>query len=1061
MATTPPTTSAGPADAGPADTGPTDTGPADAGPTTATPTSGSRSSMYGAARDRTLLTRRAAGVQIGVSLAAAGAGLACYLVFAPHVDRLVRVELGQVRPTDPSALRDALLPDLGLIAGYGIALVLLSRLAISMAWTLTSRRLAQVGLLCSVAAVVADLFEDLFLFLSKDSGWAYAAAGGASALKWSAVVPAGVTAGIGLLLAGARLWGNRNSKLESLQAGLPIDACLPAAPLEPPPEDNIPLSPAPGSVRWRNGFRVPDSHNAATDPDKESVAVCLSGGGIRSASVALGALQAMRSVLSEADFVVSVSGGGFTAGAIAQALTRAEPEAAPERGRLVRTMQSLRPAPPKRSEVSPDRRPEHVLAPGSALEDHIRRHASYLANTASKLLTALVLFARGLLGSLFLLFGMAIVVGIALANFYKHVPISGLSNFAAARRATHKHVVFGPLHAPTLWTLLGLAVLALAAWVLAVVIANVGDWNAPTCRSLRGASTAAASVAVALATFVVVVPALTWVVCWLYVHGLHGHPVTIGGPIAVVLLSYFAAIKSVFWKNKKKLMAAAKSSGGSGAPASVIELLIVAVLLILIGATWLMLLGISAATRPDGRAALVAALVCASWIFVGGLVDETVLSLHPFYRARLARAFAVRVKNGVAVPYPVEERTRLDEYAVIDPMKEGRPAPKFVFAAAANLVDDDRTAPGLRAVSYVMSADYLGGPDIGWVPTDKTIELCPPHLQRDLTVQAAVAISGAAFASAMGRASSWYGTLLAVSGARLGSWLPHPDYLLLRRELADSGDWTLPGIPHVRRFPYLLREVLGVHPYFQRLLNVTDGGHYENLGLVEALRRRCRLVYVIDASGDGPPTATTFAEAIRLAHDELGVVVKPRQPLDLVAGSGKRLAPDAPLSALNDRLSKSPVIIADVTFPPESGLPQGQRTGHVIFAKAVLWPQLPYEVLAYAARDPLFPHDSTADQWFDEGKFSSYKQLGWELGTAAKAAAGVFTHNGHRTVFRRRSAMHARPVDELLGPAVQGAALEQVEVEVEPLVEDRVGAGAAGDHRENGHLDPVDEAGGQ
>lgn len=60
------------------------------------------------------------------------------------------------------------------------------------------------------------------------------------------------------------------------------------------------------------------------------------------------------------------------------------------------------------------------------------------------------------------------------------------------------------------------------------------------------------------------------------------------------------------------------------------------------------------------------------------------------------------------------------------------------------------------------------------------------------------------------------------------------------------------------------------HPRLEnRPLHVTDGGHYDNLGLVKLLRRRCTLIYCIDASGDAPPAAKTFAEAITLAYEQL------------------------------------------------------------------------------------------------------------------------------------------------------------------------------------------------
>jgi hypothetical protein len=193
----------------------------------------------------------------------------------------------------------------------------------------------------------------------------------------------------------------------------------------------------------------------------------------------------------------------------------------------------------------------------------------------------------------------------------------------------------------------------------------------------------------------------------------------------------------------------------------------------------------------------------------------------------------------------------------------------------------------------------------------------------------------------------------------------------------------------VRRFSYLAREILGIHPNEERLLHVTDGGHYENLGMVEALRRKCQLIFVIDASGDAPPSASTFAEAVRLARDELGVDIEPIDPWQLEPGSGEPLSPKDPLSKLNSRLASGGVITAKVTYPPESGLTGDARSGHIVFAKARLWPEMPYELLSYAAKHEIFPFDSTADQWFDEGQFSQYKRLGGLLGTAAAEAAAA------------------------------------------------------------------------
>jgi hypothetical protein len=71
----------------------------------------------------------------------------------------------------------------------------------------------------------------------------------------------------------------------------------------------------------------------------------------------------------------------------------------------------------------------------------------------------------------------------------------------------------------------------------------------------------------------------------------------------------------------------------------------------------------------------------------------------------------------------------------------------------------------------------VGGPDLGWVKTSTLEETCKPALRRDVTVQAAMAVSGAAIASAMGRHAAAMRRLLALSNVRLGTWLPNPAFL--------------------------------------------------------------------------------------------------------------------------------------------------------------------------------------------------------------------------------------------------------------------------------------------
>ena len=101
------------------------------------------------------------------------------------------------------------------------------------------------------------------------------------------------------------------------------------------------------------------------------------------------------------------------------------------------------------------------------------------------------------------------------------------------------------------------------------------------------------------------------------------------------------------------------------------------------------------------------------------------------------------------------------------------------MAASAAVSGAAKPAPGLNGVSYVLNEKYIGGRDLGWLKTEQVWRTCPPRLKRDLTVEAAVAISGAAFASTMGRENKGLQTLFCLSGARLGTWLPNLHYFAL------------------------------------------------------------------------------------------------------------------------------------------------------------------------------------------------------------------------------------------------------------------------------------------
>ncbi|MEN8655062.1 hypothetical protein ABCR94_31880 [Streptomyces sp. 21So2-11] len=735
--------------------------------------------------------------------------------------------------------------------------------------------------------------------------------------------------------------------------------------------------------RWRTRAMPLPGREAA------AVGICVSGGGIRSASVTLGALQALREggVLQQARYLVSVSGGGYTAGAFQLAITDQVPPHLAE--------STTRPA-----NLAT---PADAFAPGSPEEDHIRRHAKYLADRPGEVVRAVGTVLRGVLVSLGLLTLLFIVMGQFLQALYGLFPTvidlrslrpdfgPDLPRSPVPGLRLHQHV-----------TIPVVALLALAASVSVIDAVRRVVTGVARRAWLRNVLKSVVWLAVAVTAYAVLIPTLLWLMAWLthdrMVIPKSGEGVSALGTIAAGLTwlgALFAAgfrrdekVKpdggkpGLFTKNSDKILKAV----GTG---WVVRIVVWLVLLVLAFVYLFILFWVTVSAHSwDWRLelGLVGALA-----LLAVLLDQTAFSLHPFYRQRLAGAFAVRravLKDGSvgSLPYDYNcELTKLSTHA-----KRVAGFPQVIFSASAALSGRNRTAPGRPAVPFTFASDYIGGPDVGWVKTATMEQTAHPLIRRDLSVQSAMAVSGAAFASAMGTKTSAVQRLFTLSNLRLGTWVPNPAYLA---EVARKGPlWTTPRLPRVRRLRYQLQELLGRYSDTSPMLLCTDGGHFDNLGLVELLRLRCRTIYVIDSAGDSPPLATTLAQAVTLAYEDLGVEItfNQQEALRLVPGSADRLAPEDPMAVLNARLSADSVLLGSILYPDAVDFGDGDgltREGTIIVAKAGLTPDVPYELLSYALQEKAFPRQATTDQWFDHAQFDAYRALGHHLGTRAAAAA--------------------------------------------------------------------------
>ena len=160
--------------------------------------------------------------------------------------------------------------------------------------------------------------------------------------------------------------------------------------------------------------------------------------------------------------------------------------------------------------------------------------------------------------------------------------------------------------------------------------------------------------------------------------------------------------------------------------------------------------------------------------------------------------------------------------------------------------------------------------------------------------------------------------------------------------------------------PYLVREMLGQVDETSWNVNLTDGGHIENLGVVELLRRRCRLIIAGDAGADPAHTLKDLETIIEIAKDLFGAIIE----ID-----------PAPLRLSKFGRTSAHHLFGTIKYPP---LFQGQdgHVGYLLYIKACLTGDESESVSNYAREHSKFPHESTADQFFSTEQFEAYRELG-------------------------------------------------------------------------------------
>ncbi|MBD3671905.1 MAG: patatin-like phospholipase family protein [Planctomycetaceae bacterium] len=297
-----------------------------------------------------------------------------------------------------------------------------------------------------------------------------------------------------------------------------------------------------------------------------------------------------------------------------------------------------------------------------------------------------------------------------------------------------------------------------------------------------------------------------------------------------------------------------------------------------------------------------------------------------------------------------------------------------------------------KAESFTMTPQFCGSSMTKYSPTDE--------YSGGITLGEAVSISGAAVSPNMGVNSRGPVTaLLAIFNMRLGAWLGNP----------ERAHWTSPGPKNLLK--YFLHEVFGLTNAGLDYIYLSDGGHFENLGLYELLRRRCRFIVVCDSGADPEYSFADLGGVVRKARVDFGIGI------DIEV---EQIVPQG-----ENRISNAHVAIGTIHYEgvkkchAEGGGDNGSgesthyEKGTLIYIKPALTGDEPQDVINYRTIHPSYPHESTSDQWFSESQFESYRTLGWHIAkNVFEPGAGMEDSQESTPAIFSKIASHWKGVDE-------------------------------------------------
>ncbi|WDD97482.1 hypothetical protein [Thalassomonas actiniarum] len=370
-------------------------------------------------------------------------------------------------------------------------------------------------------------------------------------------------------------------------------------------------------------------------------------------------------------------------------------------------------------------------------------------------------------------------------------------------------------------------------------------------------------------------------------------------------------------------------------------------------------------------------LALALTAFFGLGVNTNQISPHKMYRDRLMETF-LKDPN-VEANDKLQVRGKAANDSLLSELAQGDNWSPY-HLINTNIILNNASHPKYRGRlgdSFVLSPLYCGSDATSYVATDIFID-------GKLTLATAMSISGAALnpqagVSGIGKTTTpLVSYLLTFFGMRLGYWALNPRHTT-EKDQKRKPNYIRPGTGNLFNFG---------HEEDSDFVELSDGGHFDNTALYELVRRRLPVIILSDGSADPDAHYDDFGNAVERIRVDFGVRIRfpdPEFNLWGMSPGSAALRPEQSdkktdsniIGEQEDQLAQRGYAIGDIVYPTVGE--NKAFVGKLVYIKATLVNKLPRDLYAYKAANPEYPNQPTSDQFFDERQFESYRELGYQL----------------------------------------------------------------------------------